>query len=141
MTYTVDVKGNLKIIKDPPDKLLTDWENFKIHQNDNGTVHVELHNRTPYYPDVVAKLHVLSQFYKGKLEGKGEDGEPYSIILPVSREDIISASERKRWKPNFCLYQKEFLDTDRFFHELKKIGFEEFYPEWLKTQTKGWFIE
>jgi len=136
LTYEVDVKGDLVIIKTPvPDKLLTNWKDFQISVNDNDSVHVELHNRTPWYPDVVAQLFVLSQYYKGKLVGNGEDGDPYTIELPVSRKDIIKASERKEWKPNFRVYQK-FFTVDRFYTELEKIGFLELYPEWLKTIKK-----
>jgi len=138
MTYRVDVEGNLKIIKTPPQKLLTNWENFKISKNQNGTVHIELHNRTPYYPDVVAELFVLSHFYKGKLSGKGEDNEPYDIELPIQNDDIIRASERNQWKPDFQIHQQKYKE-DRFLSELERIGFQELYPEWLKKISKNWF--
>ena len=135
MTYAVNVKGILEIIKTPPEKLLQNWEDFKISKKSARTVQVKLSNRTPYYPDMVTKLFVLSQYYKGKLVGKGEDGNLYTIELPVSKEDIIRASERKEWDPNFMIYQK-FFTVDRFYTELEKIGFLELYPEWLKTIKK-----
>jgi hypothetical protein len=136
MTYEVDVRGYLKIIKTPTKELSQDWEDFKIRPRKN-VAYIRLEGRTPWYNDVVAKLYVLGHFYEGKLKGKGEDGESYEITLPISKEDIIlRASERKMWEPDFCVYQKDFLVTDRFFDELERIGFENLYPGWLKKIKK-----
>ena len=139
MTYTVDVEGYLKIVNTPPPVLTTDWLDFKIKMSEDGkSVYVELHDRTPYYNDVIAKLFVLGHFYKGKLVGKGEDGEYASVLIPPSKENIIHASERHMWKPKVCTYQKEFLDHDRFYHELSKIGYVDMYPKWLEKIEKRW---
>jgi len=139
MTYTVDVEGYLKIISIPPPTLMKDWQDFKIKKSEDGkSVYVQLHDRTPYYNDVVAKLFVLGHFYIGKLVGSGEDGTYVEVKIPPSRIDIIHASERHAWKPSFCVYQKEFLDTDRFYHELSSIGYVSMYPKWLEKIEKKW---
>ena len=139
MTYSVDVEGYLQVIKTPPSVLTKDWLDFKIRMSeDTNSAYVELHDRTPYYNDVVAKMFVLGHFYRGKLVGKGEDDAFVSIKIPPSKEDIIYASERQAWKPSFCVYQKEFLDTDRFYDELSKIGYVSMYPKWLEKIEKRW---
>lgn len=136
MTYEVDVEGNCSIIRiETPQKLLEDWEDFKIKKLDSKTVHIKLSSRTPWYPDVAAKLYVLSQYFSGTLIGKGEDGEPYKITLPITNEDVLNASERRSWRPEFKVYQKH-LKVDRFHSELEKIGFLNLYPTWLSFIKK-----
>jgi len=142
MTYSVDVKGRLKIIQQPPEELTKDWEDFKISLSQNKkTVHVELHGRTPWYNDIVAKLFVLGHYYEGTLKGKGEDGQPYSLRISPDKEEIIHASEREHWDPQFCVYQQEFEKTDRFYNELQKIGFSHLYPMWLTKIKKSGRID
>lgn len=136
MTYTVDVKGDLKIIKSPPVELTEDWEDFMIKLISDSEVHIELHGRTPWYPDVVAKMFVLGHFYEGKLEGHGEDHSSVTLELPPNKQDIIHASERTRWDPAIFLYQVRYT-KDRFLAELTDIGFASFYPEWLSEIPKS----
>lgn len=133
MTYGVDVGGKFKIIKQPPEKLLIDWEDFKIKKTDNNTVKIHLSDRTPWYPDIVAKLYVLSQYFKGRLRGHGEDGQSYEVNFPPTKEEIIRASERQIWG---IIEDQKFYKEDRFQNELDKIGFGNLYPEWLKTIPK-----
>ena len=136
MTYAVNVQGECKILKtETPQKLLEDWEDFKIKQLNPTTVSIKLSGRTPWYKDVVAKLYVLSQYFSGILKGKGEDGEPYKITLPTTHEDVLSASERTTWDPEFKVYQKH-LKVDCFHSELEKIGFLDLYPSWLSKVKK-----
>jgi hypothetical protein len=147
MTYEVDVSGNVIVIQIPPKQLQQNWEDFEIQKRvtcnttkpyEEEGYWIHLKNRTPWYNDVVAKLYVLSQYFKGELKGKGEDGEPYTITLPIAKESIIEASERNVWKPSFCIYQIAYGDKDRFYSELKKINFENLYPEWLAQIPKTW---
>jgi len=129
MTYTVDVSGNLKVIKKPPEELTKNWHDFQITMINDNTVHIELHDRTPWYPDVVAKMFVLGHYYKGKLRGHGEDHTHVTLAIPPLKQQIINASERR-------LLLNQYSTKDRFFYELKELGYTKFYPEWLESIPK-----
>jgi len=128
LTYEVDVGGKFKIIKSPPEKLLQNWEGFAIRQIDSKTIKIHLSGRTPWCPDVVVKLYVLSQYFEGKLKGHGEDGHQIELNIPPTENEIIRASERKSWG---TIEAQKFYKEDRFQDELDKIGFSNLYPKWL----------
>lgn len=133
MTYTVDVSGIFTIIKEPPEILKQDWEDFQIEVMNDKEVSMELHGRTPWYQDVEAKLYVLGLFYEGMFEGEGEDGKYYSITLPMTKDEIINTSERLEWGKETDHKNKEI---DTLYDNLKDIKMTQYYPEWLKDVPK-----